>query len=82
MPPPEPEPELVEEEVEEVNPIDLMKTLRDELRLKEMQGTHKILLLSCAILSGYFCLDDYHTKVFVIKHFKTEFEEGKYSLQD
>ena len=82
MPPPEPEPELVEEEVEEVNPIDLMKTLRDELRLKEVQGTQKILLLSCAILPGYFCLDDYHTKVFVIKHFKTEFEEGKYSLQD
>ena len=41
LPPPEPEPELVEEEVEEVNPIDLMKTLREELRLKEVQGSQK-----------------------------------------
>ena len=40
LPPPEPEPELVEEEVEEVNPIDLMKTLREELRLKEAQGSN------------------------------------------
>ena len=82
MPPPEPEPELVEEEVEEVNPIDLMKTLREELRLKEVQGTQNLISFDLyAIPSGYFCLDDYHTKVFVIKHFKTEFEEGKYSLQ-
>ena len=43
LPPPEPEPELVEEEVEEVNPIDLMKTLREELRLKEVQGSQKII---------------------------------------
>ena len=82
LPPPEPEPELVEEEVEEVNPIDLMKTLREELRLKEVQGTRKYYFWVYAIFLGYFCLDDYHTKVFVIKHFKTEFEEGKYSLQD
>ena len=69
--------------MEEVNPIDLMKTLREELRLKEVQGSQKkLLLLNKALPPGYFCLDDYHTKVFVIKHFKTEFEEGKYSLQD
>ena len=37
-PPPEPEPEPVEEEVEEVNPLDLVKTLREELKLKEVQG--------------------------------------------
>ena len=56
LPPPEPEPELVEEEVEEVNPIDLMKTLRDELRLKEVQGTPKNITSELCNTSRLFLL--------------------------
>ena len=51
-PPPEPEPEPVEEEVEEVNPLDLVKTLREELKLKEVQGggVGYFLFLFCRLL--------------------------------
>ena len=50
-------------------------------KCKVLNTNFSLMLLNC-ILSGYFCLDDYHTKVFVIKHFKAEFEAGKYHLQD
>ena len=38
------------------------------------------LILTAICYTGYYCMDKYHTKVFVLKYFKKEFEAGKYDI--
>ena len=35
-------------------------------------------VFSYCLIPGYYCTDEYHTKVFVLKYFKESFEAGKY----
>ena len=63
------EPEVVPEQdkessEEEIKLVDTIKPLKEELKL-----------MDCI---GLFCMDDYHTTLFVEKYFNVEFESNKY----
>ena len=66
---PPPEPEVVtepdkESSEDEVKLVDTIKPLKEELKFMDS--------------IGLYCMDDYHSTLFVEKYFKPEFEAGKY----